>query len=307
MKTSRYYSHGKLLLTGEYLVLKGAGALAVPLIFGQSLTVSEDSSGKINWVTMADGKQWLKAVFDLDDLTIIDATDTAKAEALRRFIIAAHRMNPELLKNSTGFSVLADVEFDLQWGFGSSSSLISNLAGWFGIDAFDLHFLLSKGSGFDIACARAGGPLFYRLSEKGPLVEPVAFKPAFSKHIFFVYLGQKQDSAQSIKNFGKISGNHETEIAAVSKISADIVKAATLEEFENIIVEHEKILAQVLGVKPLKERRFDDFQGCVKSLGAWGGDFAMFTWKGDRQSLAGYLAAKKLTVFFSFDELVFYS
>ena len=34
-----FYSHGKLLLTGEYLVLDGALALAVPCKLGQSLTV----------------------------------------------------------------------------------------------------------------------------------------------------------------------------------------------------------------------------------------------------------------------------
>ena len=36
---SRFYSHGKFLLTGEYLVLKGALALALPLKLGQSMTV----------------------------------------------------------------------------------------------------------------------------------------------------------------------------------------------------------------------------------------------------------------------------
>ena len=36
---SRYSSHGKFLLTGEYLVLKGALALALPLKLGQSMTV----------------------------------------------------------------------------------------------------------------------------------------------------------------------------------------------------------------------------------------------------------------------------
>ncbi|MEQ3661167.1 MAG: GHMP kinase, partial [Flavobacterium sp.] len=34
-----YYSNGKLLLTGEYVVLDGAKALAVPTKFGQSLSI----------------------------------------------------------------------------------------------------------------------------------------------------------------------------------------------------------------------------------------------------------------------------
>ena len=36
-----YYSNGKLLLTGEYVVLDGAEALAVPTRFGQNLTVKQ--------------------------------------------------------------------------------------------------------------------------------------------------------------------------------------------------------------------------------------------------------------------------
>lgn len=36
---NRFYSHGKFLLTGEYLVLEGALALALPLKLGQTMTV----------------------------------------------------------------------------------------------------------------------------------------------------------------------------------------------------------------------------------------------------------------------------
>ena len=32
-----FYSHGKLLLTGEYTILKGANALAIPCKMGQTL------------------------------------------------------------------------------------------------------------------------------------------------------------------------------------------------------------------------------------------------------------------------------
>jgi len=308
LKTSRYYSHGKLLITGEYFVLKGAKALAVPLKTGQSLSVTENHSGRINWMTRSQGKQWLEAVFGLRDLTIKKATEGSRAEALRRFLVAAHQMNPGLLKNSTGFDVIAEVEFDLRWGFGSSSSLISNLAYWFDVDPFGFHFRLSQGSGFDIACARADGPLFYRLTGKRePLVKPVAFKPAFSKHLFFVYLGGKQDSAESIRNFGEITGRHLAGTAAVSKITDDIVSAGTLEVFEKKMIEHENILSEILGVKTLKEKQFNDFPGVVKSLGAWGGDFALLTWRDGRETLAEYIAAKGLNTFFSYDELVLFS
>ena len=46
-----YKSNGKFLLTGEYLVLKGATALALPLKLGQSLDVEtlEENENLIYW------------------------------------------------------------------------------------------------------------------------------------------------------------------------------------------------------------------------------------------------------------------
>ena len=46
-----FKSNGKFLLTGEYLVLKGATALALPLKKGQSLDVEilDGNEGLIHW------------------------------------------------------------------------------------------------------------------------------------------------------------------------------------------------------------------------------------------------------------------
>ena len=46
-----FKSNGKFLLTGEYLVLKGATALALPLRLGQSMNVEtlDSDEGKIYW------------------------------------------------------------------------------------------------------------------------------------------------------------------------------------------------------------------------------------------------------------------
>jgi len=35
-----FYSHGKLLLTAEYVILDGAKALALPTKFGQEMEIS---------------------------------------------------------------------------------------------------------------------------------------------------------------------------------------------------------------------------------------------------------------------------
>ena len=44
-----FYSNGKLLLTGEYLVLDGANAFAVPTKFGQNLIVEKIVEPQLIW------------------------------------------------------------------------------------------------------------------------------------------------------------------------------------------------------------------------------------------------------------------
>ena len=46
---SQFQAHGKFLLTGEYLVLKGALALAIPLKLGQTLSVETCHGASLQW------------------------------------------------------------------------------------------------------------------------------------------------------------------------------------------------------------------------------------------------------------------
>jgi len=48
-----------------------------------------------------------------------------------------------------------------------------------------------------------------------------------------------------------------------------------LEDFQEVLVAHEKMIASYIGQPTLKETLFADFGGAVKSLGAWGGDFIL--------------------------------
>jgi mevalonate kinase len=58
-----FYSNGKLLITGEYLVLDGAKAFALPTKFGQSLIIEEGSD---QWVSYDhDGSVWFEIPFRL--------------------------------------------------------------------------------------------------------------------------------------------------------------------------------------------------------------------------------------------------
>ena len=51
MRDQFFYGHGKLLLTGEYFVMDGALALALPTTVGQSMKVKYRHSYKptLNW------------------------------------------------------------------------------------------------------------------------------------------------------------------------------------------------------------------------------------------------------------------
>ena len=62
-----YYSNGKLLITGEYLVLDGAIALALPTKTGQNLVVSPGENQQIQWKSYDfDGSIWFENNFSFD-------------------------------------------------------------------------------------------------------------------------------------------------------------------------------------------------------------------------------------------------
>ena len=67
-----FYSNGKLLITGEYLVLDGAKALALPTKFGQNLIVEEKDNLEIHWKSFdSDGSLWFEDTFTFENITII--------------------------------------------------------------------------------------------------------------------------------------------------------------------------------------------------------------------------------------------
>jgi mevalonate kinase len=59
-KTTTYRAAGKLMLFGEYLVLKGAKSLAFPLKYGQTLEVSP-SENMIHWESWSPEGCWFKS------------------------------------------------------------------------------------------------------------------------------------------------------------------------------------------------------------------------------------------------------
>ena len=150
-----FYSHGKLLISAEYAVLDGAKALALPTKFGQTLNVESISGSTIHWKSISStGKTWFETQFNIDtSLKISCNNDSEIALRLLQVLETLQQLNLTLFKIDTGFYITSTLEFPENWGLGSSSTLINNLAQWAKVDAFKLLDLTFGGSGYDIACA----------------------------------------------------------------------------------------------------------------------------------------------------------
>ena len=302
---TNFYSHGKLLITGEYFVLEGSTAFAVPLKLGQSMTVSRNEDGKneLTWSTSIKNKHYFRSVFDIKTLALKFSTDLKLASHIQTLLKNIKLESDVLNESEYSIEINTNLEFPFEWGLGSSSSLISNLAYWANINPYKLLFDTSKGSGYDIACARSESPILYELLGK-PVAKEVSFSPNFIDKIYFVYLGKKQNSLLSVdKHWNKIKGNL-IDAQRITEISNAIIDSSSLEEFEEYVIEHESIISRALKLPTVKSQQFPDFKGTVKSLGAWGGDFVMVTHNGNSNDVVEYFNNKGLNIMFPYKDLV---
>ena len=164
--------------------------------------------------------------------------------------------------------------------------------------------MVSSGSGYDIAASQAGTPILFRIKDHKTEISHALFNPPFRNFIRFIYLGRKQNTADSIsKNLESVK-NHNNQIPLISRFSEQIAKEEDMDEFMKYIAEHEKILSSSLKIPRLKDEFFYDFPGEIKSLGAWGGDCAMVVSDRDESAVRKYFADKGLETLFGFDEIV---
>lgn len=282
----KYRSNGKILITGEYAVLDGGLALALPSKFGQSLSIAQGELGQINWIAyQSTGEVWFKVQLDITNPCIIsplplnDSHDQGfeKAKTLSKILMEAQKLNPLFLNPKQGYSVETHLDFPTNWGLGSSSTLITNIASWAGVNPYILLWNGFSGSGYDIACAQNNRPLTYQLIANQPKVEFIAFNPPFKDSLFFVHLNKKQNSREGIKRYKALKGKESTLVNQISQLTAEFIQAATLEQFEQLIKLHESYIASAIQLIPVKEKLFSDYKGAIKSLGAWGGDFILVT------------------------------
>ena len=298
------------MLTGEYLVLEGATALAVPTKFGQDLSVEKIKEPQLIWGSFTHtGDCWFEAVFELPKLRLVNATFNSEkegsadfiAETLQDILVEARKLNPEFLQSEQGFLVKTNLTFPRDWGLGTSSTLINNIAQWAKVDAFQLLWNSFSGSGYDIANAKHNTPILYQVNNQQPEVKQVDFLPRFSDQLFFVHLNKKQDSKDGIARFKEKRKKIHNEIQLVSEISRQLILEQKLSEFEKLIQEHEKIISSIIELPTVKKRLFPDYFGTLKSLGAWGGDFILATGNKDTPQ---YFKAKGYTTILRYSDMV---
>ena len=303
LKPEIFYSNGKLLLTGEYVVLDGALSLALPTKLGQSLTVEEIEDAKIIWESYDEnGAIWYEDIFILKDLKSERQNHPNEiSQRMIQILETLRLLKPEIFSAENGFKITTQLEFPRNWGLGTSSTLINNIANWAHVDAYKLLELTFGGSGYDIACAQHDSAITYQLLKGKADVKNVEFNPKFKDDLYFVYLNKKQNSRDGIAQYKENTLDLTKEISTINSITNAIIKCQTLVEFEDLINQHEQLISKIIKQKTIKDLLFSDFKGCIKSLGAWGGDFVLVT---SEENPSNYFKSKGFDTILTFDELI---
>ena len=298
-----FSAHGKLLLTGEYLVLHGATALALPTKLGQSMTVEATLSPSLQWNASTPSGHWFSATIHPETPEAITTDDPGKAAKLCQILKAVRKLNPSAFQQGLRFET--HLEFNTDWGLGSSSTLLSLLSQWAKVNPYELLKMTMGGSGYDIACATASSAIHYRLDKDQPLVQPAAFNPPFVDRLFFVYQGKKQHSSDEVKAFNRhwAEADLSSELQTISELSMALPSVTYFEDFCTLLQVHENILSHCLDRKPVKTQ-FPDFEGSMKSLGAWGGDFLLAATELPFEEVCNYFKTKGLTTIFKYQDLI---
>lgn len=300
MKTFR--ANGKLLISGEYTILDGSLSLALPTRRGQVLHYKEIDQDILHWRSLdIKGETWFEAHFKGAELAILESSDARKAEALKEMLLAASNLSHSVYRLRG--KVTTDLEFPTNWGLGSSSTLLCCIAQCFDIDPMQLHFKVSNGSGYDVACGMTDLAITYKLEDGLAEVNEIHWKPTFSASLFFVYLNTKQKSSSEVNKYQdrKSSIDLAAIVEQISALTRTMMNANSLDVFNEAIAKHEEIMSAALGYPTAKQLYFSDYKGAVKSLGAWGGDFILATGEAEDRM---YFVDKGFSVIQEFESLI---
>ena len=283
------------------MVLHGAKVIAVPLNVGQRMVVTQSElSGFIQWQAFYHDQLWFRCELNPEDFSVQTTSHPDKSESLSQIFKAIQSLNPEFAPQA-GTKFETTLESNPEWGFGSSSTLISILSQWAGVDPFALNELVFHGSGFDIACATADGPIFYTRNKS---VELISLDYPFADQLFLVYSGIKKKTAAEVSTFLKERKVSAQLIDEGSALTDEFSRCGDQNEFNLLIRQHEALISDLIERLPIKSEFFADFKGEIKSLGAWGGDFFLASTSLPFSGVKKYFENKGLTTVFRWDDLI---
>ncbi|WKS95111.1 GYDIA family GHMP kinase [Riemerella columbina] len=296
-----FFSSGKLLLTSEYMVLEGALALAVPTKLGQSLQVEHQPEREpiLLWQAYHQNQLWLSVEIDYQNEDILRTNHPKSAYFVLKVFQTLKKIAPKVFQQGGRYSFKTNLEFPADYGLGSSSTLMANLAKWAKADPYQLNELSLGGSGYDVAVAMLGQSILYQL-KNGRQITPVVFAPDFKNELLLIHLNQKQDSREGIRWF-KNRAKTQAEVDFFSELTQSVLESRSISDFSELMTAHEAQLSTLLGMPTVKERWFSDCPVFVKSLGAWGGDFVLTrTFSGDQD----YFQQKGFSTTYAYSDLV---
>ncbi len=302
--SQEFNSNGKLLLSGEYAVLEGAIALSIPTKYGQRLRVEKANEPHIIWKSFDNNNScWFETEFFFDQKTFLKNKDPENkiSNKLIEILQAAKKLNPNFLSDTKGYTITTHLDFPRDWGLGTSSTLINNIANWANVNAHQLLKDSFGGSGYDIASASNDTPILYQLSNSQPIIKPTSLDWNFTSSLYFIHLNKKQNSNLAIQSFRSNKKPLEAMIEHISLLSHEMVSCTSLSQFESLLQKHEASISEIIQQKTIKEQLFNDYQGAIKSLGAWGGDFILAT--GNLEDM-DYFRNKGYTTIIPFNKMI---
>lgn len=297
MNSLSYSASGKLLLFGEYLVLKGSLSFSIPLSVGQNLHILPYSGKGILWQCFEFEKCWLEIYFS-EKLEIIYTTDIKKALPVQKLLLFIRERKHNL--GSSGLCFKFDLNFNRYYGFGTSATLISLLSQWSGLNPYLLSAQSLDGSGYDIATATAKQPILYSMAQK--VTGSCSLPESVTQQLLFVYRGKKQISASEVASF-KNKQIRSDQIEQMNALIASASRCTHISAWEKLMQESEQLIAPILGVPAVKEQQFADYPYAIKSLGAWGGDFIMVAFR-DLSEAKNYFMQKQIQSLYTYRELI---
>lgn len=275
-----FKSNGKILLTSEYLVLDGAKAIALPSKLTQDLYIEQCDKEIIEWQGIDEkGNVWYEENFYLKNNDLVYSAEKNNTSE-KLLLLFNHILKTREAKDILGNKFSTKLNFKREWGLGTSSTFVNNLAKWANIDPYRLLFSAFKGSGYDIACCDVNNPIIFEKKQNSINVKNITFNPPFIENIYLIHLDKKQNTQTSITNYLRTKSEKNNLIKKINLISEEMLQCKNLNHFEDLIVEHESIISQAISQEPIQKLTFNDYDlGKIKSLGAWGGDFILVTSK----------------------------